>query len=79
MRLRSAADQQVRLPGAGLTVGFAAGEEMRTEIAAKFRRDGVDRELVDRELAASGLKTRLVDRRSRPVRGLALGPGMSTR
>jgi L-histidine Nalpha-methyltransferase len=53
MRLRSAADQDVRLPGIGLTVHFAAGEEMRTEISAKFRRDGVER-----ELAAAGLAMR---------------------
>jgi len=53
MRLRSAVGQQVRVPGTGLTVSFAAGEEMRTEIAAKFRRDGVDR-----ELAAAGLAVR---------------------
>jgi L-histidine Nalpha-methyltransferase len=53
MRLRSAADQVVRLPGIGLTAHFADGEEMRTEISAKFRRDGVER-----ELAAAGLAMR---------------------
>ena len=53
MRLRSAADQQVRIPGIGLTIRFAAGEEIRTEISAKFRRDGVER-----ELAAAGLAMR---------------------
>ncbi|MGH3171906.1 MAG: L-histidine N(alpha)-methyltransferase, partial [Trebonia sp.] len=31
MRLRSASDQEVRVPGVGLTAAFAAGEEMRTE------------------------------------------------
>ena len=35
-----------------LTVSFAAGEEMRTEISAKFRR-----ERIEAELAAAGLKT----------------------
>jgi L-histidine Nalpha-methyltransferase len=45
MRLRSAADQQVRVPEIGLTVRFAKGEEMRTEVSAKFRRSGVEREL----------------------------------
>jgi L-histidine Nalpha-methyltransferase len=45
MRLRSAAAQRVRLPGIGLTVGFAAGEEWRTEVSAKFRRPGVAAEL----------------------------------
>ncbi|HEX3959883.1 MAG TPA: L-histidine N(alpha)-methyltransferase [Trebonia sp.] len=53
MRLRSAADQEVRLPGIGLTVHFAEGEEMRTEISAKFRRSGVAA-----ELAAAGLAMR---------------------
>jgi L-histidine N-alpha-methyltransferase len=53
MRLRSAADTDVRLPAIGLTVHFGAGEEMRTEISAKFRRDGVER-----ELAAAGLRMR---------------------
>jgi L-histidine N-alpha-methyltransferase len=51
MRLRSAHRQQVRVPGAGLTARFAAGEELRTEVSAKFRRDGVER-----ELAVAGLK-----------------------
>ena len=45
MRLRSVADQEVSVPGIGLTVRFAAGEEMRTEVSAKFRRAGVEREL----------------------------------
>jgi L-histidine N-alpha-methyltransferase len=47
MRLRSAADQQVRVPGIGLVVQFAEGEQMRTEVSAKFRRLGVERELAD--------------------------------
>jgi L-histidine N-alpha-methyltransferase len=53
MRLRSAQRQQVRLPGIGLTVSFAEGEEMRTEVSAKFRR-----ERVAAELAAAGLAMR---------------------
>ena len=53
MRLRSAIDQVIELPVIGLTVPFAAGEEMRTEISAKFRRDGVAT-----ELAAAGLAMR---------------------
>ena len=40
MRLRSLTDQTVHLPAIGLTVRFAAGEEMRTEVSAKFRRPG---------------------------------------
>jgi L-histidine N-alpha-methyltransferase len=53
MRLRSAAPQTVRLPGIGLTVEFADGEEMRTEVSAKFRRPGVEG-----ELAAAGFAMR---------------------
>ena len=45
MRLRSAAEQQVHVPGIGITVTFATGEEMRTEVSAKFRRAGVEAEL----------------------------------
>jgi len=50
MRLRSAASQQVRIPAIGLTADFAIGEEMRTEICAKFRQPGIAA-----ELAAAGL------------------------
>ncbi|HTT54140.1 MAG TPA: L-histidine N(alpha)-methyltransferase [Streptosporangiaceae bacterium] len=53
MRLRSAEDQTVRLPGIGLTVRFAAGEQWRTEVSAKFRRAGVEA-----ELAAAGFALR---------------------
>ncbi|MDT0433518.1 MULTISPECIES: L-histidine N(alpha)-methyltransferase [Streptomyces] len=45
MRLRSRADQTVKVPALGLAVEFAAGEELRTEISAKFRRDSVSAEL----------------------------------
>jgi L-histidine N-alpha-methyltransferase len=38
IRLRSHTDQTVRLDGLDLTVRFAAGEEMRTEISSKFTR-----------------------------------------
>jgi L-histidine N-alpha-methyltransferase len=51
MRLRSTIDQRVSVPGLGLTVDFERGEEMRTEISAKFRR-----EVVESELAAAGLR-----------------------
>ena len=47
MRLRSLAAQRVDVPGLDLTVDFAAGEEMRTEISAKFRRDQVADELTE--------------------------------
>jgi len=42
IRLRSLAEQTVRLDGLDLTVRFAAGEEMRTEISAKFTRERLD-------------------------------------
>jgi L-histidine Nalpha-methyltransferase len=45
MRLRTAGPQTVRLPAIDLTVSFDDGEEMRTEISAKFRREGVAAEL----------------------------------
>jgi L-histidine Nalpha-methyltransferase len=50
MRLRSQATQTVRVDELDLEVEFADGEEMRTEISAKFRR-----ERVEAELAAAGL------------------------
>jgi L-histidine Nalpha-methyltransferase len=53
MRLRSTADQQARVRDLGLVVPFAAGEEMRTEVSAKFRHAGVES-----ELAAAGLALR---------------------
>ena len=42
IRLRSLAEQTVRLDGLDLTVRFAAGEEMRTEISTKFTREGLE-------------------------------------
>lgn len=45
MRLRSTRAQRVRVDALDLDVVFAQGEEMRTEISAKFRREGVDAEL----------------------------------
>ncbi|CAM5625832.1 Histidine N-alpha-methyltransferase OS=Streptomyces alboniger OX=132473 GN=egtD PE=3 SV=1 [Streptomyces alboniger] len=50
MRLRSTAHQTVKISALELAVDFTEGEEMRTEISAKFRRDGVRG-----ELAAAGL------------------------
>ncbi|MEU8325438.1 L-histidine N(alpha)-methyltransferase [Nonomuraea sp. NPDC048881] len=49
MRLRATRDMRVRVGALGLTVDFAAGEEMRTEISAKFRL-----EPLGEELAAAG-------------------------
>jgi len=45
MRLRSLRDQRVRVELLNLDVSFARGEEMRTEVSAKFRREGVAAEL----------------------------------
>ncbi|MFD0776202.1 L-histidine N(alpha)-methyltransferase [Streptomonospora algeriensis] len=45
MRLRSRTRQRVPVAALGLTVEFAAGEEMRTEISAKFRRERIEAEL----------------------------------
>jgi L-histidine N-alpha-methyltransferase len=53
MRLRSRLDQTVAVPGIGLSVSFAAAEEMRTEVSAKFREDRVRA-----ELAAAGFAMR---------------------
>ncbi len=53
MRLRAEKPMVVHLPALDLTVRFAEGEELRTEISAKFHRAGVDR-----ELAAAGFAPR---------------------
>jgi L-histidine N-alpha-methyltransferase len=45
MRLRSQRAQTVHLRELGLEVDFVAGEELRTEISAKFRRTRVEQEL----------------------------------
>jgi L-histidine Nalpha-methyltransferase len=47
MRLRSARPQTVRVADLDLTVSFAAGEEIRTEISAKFRPEQVRTELAE--------------------------------
>ncbi|MEV7687521.1 L-histidine N(alpha)-methyltransferase [Streptomyces bungoensis] len=51
MRLRSRTAQTVKVPALDLAVDFAAGEELRTEVSAKFRKEGVTA-----ELAAVGLE-----------------------
>jgi len=51
MRLRSLRDQTVHVAALGLDVSFAAGEEMRTEISAKFTQDALAA-----EYAAAGLR-----------------------
>ena len=52
MRLRARRAMTVHVPALDLTVEFAAGEEMRTEISAKFRRNGI-REMVWRAPGSS--------------------------
>ncbi len=51
MRLRARKELTAKIPGVDLAVPFAAGEELRTEISAKFREEGVRA-----ELAAAGLE-----------------------
>jgi L-histidine N-alpha-methyltransferase len=51
MWLRATTAQRVRVGELDLTVDFAAGEEMLTEVSSKFRPDGVAA-----ELAAAGLR-----------------------
>ena len=51
MRLRAERAQQVTIADLDLAVSFAAGEELRTEISAKFRR-----ERIEAELAAAGMR-----------------------
>ena len=51
MRLRARARQRVRLEALDLTIDFAAREELRTEISAKFTRARVEA-----DLAAAGLE-----------------------
>jgi L-histidine N-alpha-methyltransferase len=51
MRLRAERAQQVTINDLDLAVSFAAGEEMRTEISAKFRR-----ERIEAELATAGMR-----------------------
>jgi L-histidine Nalpha-methyltransferase len=50
MRLRATRPMRVRIPALDLTVRFAAGEELRTEISAKFTR-----ERLGADLGAAGL------------------------
>jgi len=45
MRLEATSEMSVRVADLGLTVPFGSGEQMRTEISAKFREDGIRTEL----------------------------------
>jgi len=51
MRLRSQDDCTVRLAALDLSIRFAAGEELRTEVSAKFTR-----ERIEEDYAAAGLR-----------------------
>ncbi|MFF9591710.1 L-histidine N(alpha)-methyltransferase [Streptomyces sp. NPDC014646] len=51
MRLRARSALTVKIPALDLVVPFEAGEEMRTEVSAKFREEGVRA-----ELAGAGLR-----------------------
>ncbi|WP_330228493.1 L-histidine N(alpha)-methyltransferase [Nocardia sp. NBC_00508] len=55
MRLEASEDMTVTVADLDLTVGFARGEQLRTEISAKFRA-----ERLDAELAAAGFATQNV-------------------
>ncbi|WP_280494570.1 L-histidine N(alpha)-methyltransferase [Nocardia farcinica] len=55
MRLAATRDMTVTVADLGLTVSFARGEQMRTEISAKFRVPGLSA-----ELAAAGLRAEQV-------------------
>ena len=57
IRLRARVAHEVKVQGLGLTVRFAAGEEMRTEISVKFRRAGLERSLRAAGFARSGFWT----------------------
>ncbi len=54
IRLRSLADQDVRLDGLELEISFAAGEEMRTEISTKFTRERLESVYAGAGLELSG-------------------------
>ncbi|GLX50303.1 histidine N-alpha-methyltransferase [Streptomyces hygroscopicus subsp. hygroscopicus] len=62
MRLRARTAQTVKVPALDLAVEFAAGEELRTEVSAKFRKDGVGRELAAAELELTHWWTDAQDR-----------------
>ncbi|WP_243744703.1 L-histidine N(alpha)-methyltransferase [Streptomyces hainanensis] len=53
MRLRARAPQTVKIPDLDLTLDLAAGEDLRTELSCKFRRD-----TLTAELARGGLTVR---------------------
>jgi L-histidine Nalpha-methyltransferase len=58
MRLRSRHAQRVSIPGAGIEVSFDAGEDLRTEVSAKFTPARLEQELL---AAGMGLEELLTD------------------
>jgi L-histidine N-alpha-methyltransferase len=55
MRLRSTCDQIVRIEQLGLDIVFAEGEDLLTEISAKFTPAEVERELVGADFVVDGM------------------------
>jgi L-histidine N-alpha-methyltransferase len=68
MRLRASRPMLVRLPGVDMDVHFHEGEELRTEISAKFRPEGVVEEVETAGFSAVGQWT---DRQNRYAMTLA--------
>ncbi|MGY2744790.1 L-histidine N(alpha)-methyltransferase [Arthrobacter sp. UYCu723] len=68
MRLRASRPMLVRLPGVDMDVRFREGEELRTEISAKFRLEGVVEEMEAAGFSAAGQWT---DRQNRYAMTLA--------
>ncbi|WP_427174648.1 L-histidine N(alpha)-methyltransferase [Arthrobacter sp. 92] len=68
MRLRASRPMLVRLPGVDMDVQFQEGEELRTEISAKFRLGGVVEEIEAAGFSAVGQWT---DRQNRYAMTLA--------
>lgn len=57
LRLRSEMPQRVRIPGAGLDIELASGEEIRVEISTKFRFEGIRAELATSGFDVTGRYT----------------------
>jgi L-histidine N-alpha-methyltransferase len=55
MRLRATEEVEVSLSGAGITVRFEEGEDLLTEISAKFTPERVERELVEAGFVIEGM------------------------
>lgn len=62
MRLRAREALTVKIPDLDLVVSFEAGEELRTEVSAKFRKEGVRAELAAADLRMDQWWTDSADR-----------------